>query len=236
MKSKLYLLLIFLFFDFIPLYAQDSIVANQSIFYPLPAKKWQSSIGLTFTTMPYDITEEQHFRAPAIDYHFIKKLSERFYLDGRINAQIVQNQITIGPRWAKKLSDKVAISLGNDVGLWFGYLKLQGLNTRGFGFQNFPNASVGFTFRKNILVTLRFEEIMTLGVKTHTGEIDVESDYKLFSGSAYSLVLEQPFYGKRHISLGFRAIYSSFFWQTWSFFETFDRNIFYPQIIVGLML
>ena len=63
-----------------------------------------------------------------------------------------------------------------------------------------------------------------------------KSDYRLFSGSAYTLALEQPFAGGRSMTLGFRAIYTDYYWQTWTLFENYDRNLFFPQIIVGLIL
>ena len=77
---------------------------------------------------------------------------------------------------------------------------------------------------------------MNLGVQTYTGDVTVKSDERLFSGGSVTLALEQPFYKKKSLTLGFRAIYTNFFWQTWSLFENFDRNIFYPQIIIGLIL
>jgi hypothetical protein len=77
---------------------------------------------------------------------------------------------------------------------------------------------------------------MNLGINTYAGDTKVTTDYRLFSGSAYSVVLEQPFYGKKSLSLGFRAMYTNFFWQTWTLFEPYDRNLFFPQIIIGLIL
>lgn len=218
------------------LLAQDTVDRKQAVYYPYPGESWRSSIGLSFTTFPYDITEEQHFRAPALDYHFIKKVTPNFYFDGRITTQILQSFVQLGPRFGIKLSKRVAVSIGDDAAYWFGNIKFGGLDTKGHGWQNFPNASIGVKFPKNVRVTFKAEQALTLSVTTRTGEIPVTSKYKTNSGSAYTLVFEQPFYGKKSLTLGMRAIYSSFFWQTWSLFSTFDRNIFYPQVIVGLIL
>ena len=67
------------------------------IFFPSPliGKAWHSSIGFTLTEMPVDITEEAQFRAPAIDFHVLRRLGKGYYLDGRINSQIVQNHTVI---------------------------------------------------------------------------------------------------------------------------------------------
>src|SRR4030081_2040701 len=71
-------------------YSQDIPVAQQKyIYFPYPMDhQWRSSIGLTLTTLPQDITEEQHYRLPAIDYHILKKLGNKVYLNGRVDVQV----------------------------------------------------------------------------------------------------------------------------------------------------
>lgn len=220
-------------------YSQDVSIQHQKfIFFPHPLPhKWMASIGLTATTMPYEITEELHYRIPAIDFHALRKVSDKWYIDGRVNVQAVQNIITVGPHWATKITDRISLGAGNDVGYWFGFINVEGFNTRGSGWQNYPNVSLGYRFNKRVLLTLRADAIMTAGVQTYAGNIPVTTSYKLFSGSSYAVFLEQPFYGKnKSLTLGFRAIYTSFYWQTWTAFTNFDRAFFYPQLIVGLIL
>jgi hypothetical protein len=207
------------------------------IYFPYPTdRKWTTSIGVTATTMPYEITEELHYRIPAGDLHVLAKLAKKLYLDGDINFQVVQNLITLGPRFSTKLTDRLSMSLGDNAGFWFAFLNVQGFRTRGTGWQNYPNASFGYRFNKRILLTVRAEANMTFGIKTYAGENPVTTNYKLLSGSSWTVLLEQPFYGKKSLTLGLRAMYTTFYWQTWSAFTTFDRNFFYPQLIIGLIL
>ncbi|MES2880738.1 MAG: hypothetical protein V4676_01225 [Bacteroidota bacterium] len=219
-------------------HAQDVPIENQKfILFPHPLNhKWIVSVGVTATTMPTDITEELRFRIPAAELHVLKKISNKFSLDARLSAQVIQNLISIGPRWTTKFSDRVSMALGNDVAFWFGRVNIGGLKTRGTGWQNYPNISFGYRFNKQILLTVKAESIMNLNVKTSAGETEVETDYKLFSGSAYTIALEQPFFHKKSLTLGFRAIYSNYYWQTWTLFESFDRNLFFPQVIIGVIL
>ena len=149
---------------------------------------------------------------------------------------MLQNQVLLGPRWATALTNRLSLALGNDVGYWQGRINIAGIRTVGSGFQNIPNAAMGYRFNKGILLTLRAEALMNFGVRTYAGETEVASNYRLFSGSAYSVILEQPFAGSKNLSLGFRAIYTDYLWQTWTLFENYDRNLFFPQIIVGLIL
>ena len=219
-------------------YGQDSAMARQKfIYFPHSLQhKWTTSIGLTGTTMPYEITEELHYRIPAGDFHVLRKLSDQWSLDGRINFQIVQNIVSLGPHWATPLTDRLSLGVADDIGYWIGFINVEGFKTKGRGWQNYPSVSLGYRFNKGVLLTVKADAIMTMGIKTYAGHIPVTTNYDLFSGSSYTVMLEQPFYGQKHLSLGFRAIYTNFFWQTWTAFTNFDRNFFYPQIIVGLIL
>src|SRR4051794_12172042 len=91
--------------------AQNLPIEQQKfIFFPHPmSHKWATSIGLTATTMPYDITEEMHYRVPAGDFHVLRKISNKINLDGRISFQVLQNLFTIGPRWTTELNDRISV-------------------------------------------------------------------------------------------------------------------------------
>ena len=231
-------LLILIIIFYIPLYAQDIPIEGQKrIFFPYPAdRNWSWSLGVTATTLPLDITEEFRYRLPAGDVHFVRKLGKKMLLDGRVSIQVLQNLITLGPKYTSAINDRLSYSIGADAGFWFGFIKARGINARGIGYQVFPNVSFGYRFNKRILLTARAEQIMNIAVKTYAGETRTDSEYPLFSGSSFALVLEQPFFKDKSLSLGFRAIYTNFFWQTWSLYEAFDRNIFFPQIIIGVIL
>lgn len=218
--------------------AQEASIDQQKfIFFPHPTTyKWTTSIGLTATTMPYDITEEFHYRVPAVDLHVLRKVSNKVNLDGRLSLQVLQNLLTLGPRWSTKVNNRLSLALGDEVGYWFGFVNFAGFKSRASGWQNSPNFSLGYRFNKRVLLTVRAEALMNFGIKTYADHSRVTTDYRFLSGSAYTVAVEQPFYGKKSLILGFRAMYTDFFWQTWPAFESFDRNIFFPQLIIGLIL
>ncbi len=245
MKTRLVFTVAVIFFlcaahgqDTMPPRKQNIPIENQKFIwfpYPLNAKS-RTSIGITSTTMPNEITEEMHFRIPALDVHVMKKLSGKLDLRARLLAQVVQNMLIVGPKWSTELGNRASMSLGNDLSFWFGIINVQNVNTKGYGFQNYPNVSFGLRFNKQILLSLRAEQIMTFGVHTKAGNTNVKSDYRLLSGSAYTVAVEQPFAGKKSMTLGFRAMYTDYYWQTWTLFENYKRNLFFPQFIVGLIL
>ena len=190
---------------------------------------------ITFTT-PEDITEEVAIPVPAADVHLLWRAYKGFYLDGRLLAQVVQNHVSLGARWATPLNDRFTIGLGDDVAYWRGELPVQGFDTKASGWTNTPSLSFGYRAKPDLLITLKTELIIT-GANSFTieGNTRVE-DTDRVSGSSYSLYIEQPFFKKRYLTLGFTMTYTNFHWATWSLFETFDRNLAYPQITVGLIL
>ena len=219
--------------------AQDTGRVSQPYLYfpyPLGEKKWHVSLGYTLTAMPEDVTEEVQVRAPVLDVHAVRKLSKSFYLDGRLQTQFVQGHISAGIRWAHILSDRLSLTLGDDLAWWHGKLEIASFDTKANGWQNFPNASLGIRFKDQILMTLKGEAILNLGYTTSIAKDISQTKGFEFSGWAGSFILEQPLGKKSHIITGLRGQYTNFFWQTWSLFETFDRRIFYPEIIVGFIL
>lgn len=218
--------------------AQDSIASRlKGVYFPTPTERSSKfGIGFTNTTMPYDVTEELHYRVPALEVHWLKRLSQKLSVNVHGSIQVFQNLINIGPRWSTALSDRYFLALGNDMGYWFGALNIESVKTRGHGFQNIPNFSIGRRFNRRVLLTFRADAQMNFGIRAFAKQTELTTDHKGLSGSSYSLILEQPFYGKKVLSVGLRGIYTDFFWQTWTLFETFDRNLFYPQVIVILNL
>lgn len=174
---------------------------------------------------------------PAIDFNLQRGVSKRLFLVGRLQTQVVQSNLTLGFRWARPLNDRLFLSVGDDMSGWFGALQVKDVfNSQAYGLQNFPNASLGYQLTKDLQLTAKAEAILDVYYQSKVGSLTIVDNALQTNGLAVSLVLEQPFYGKRHVSLGFRAAYSNFNWQFWSLYDTFDRNLFYPQVIFDFIL
>lgn len=220
--------------------AQDTSfkVKHSAIFFPYPMyrENWRASIGFTLLTTPEDITEETQFRLPAGDLRVLRKINKHFILDTRLVFQFLQNHLSVGVNWVKPLGNNIYFSAGDEVGYWFGFLKIDGFNSKGHGFLNYPNISFGYKTRKNLLITLRGQISVDLYYKSAIGEASVSSGKIFYNGETFTLALEQPFYGRKHLTLAVSAINNYFYWQTWALFYKTDRKIFYPQITVGFIL
>jgi len=219
--------------------AQEAPVLNTPrIYFPYPMgeRKWHMSIGLTSFTTPRDVTEEVRIRAPSIDFHALRKISGSFYLDGRVLSQVLQNHVSVGLRWARPLSNRISFSVGDDAAFWFGFLKVGGFNNKAYGWINYPNVSLGYRVRDNLLLTFKTEAVINLYDRSYTGTNVIEYTGLRYNGLAFLFTHEQPLFKRQYLTLGVRFLYTDFNWQLWSLYETFDRKIFYPELLIGFML
>lgn len=197
---------------------------------------WRSSIGFNLLTTPEDITEEIRIQIPTLDYHVLRRVNDYFILDGRVFSQAVQNHLSLGLHWRMPLGRDIYFSAGNDIGYWFGFLKLSGFNNRASGWLNYPNVSLGYKSPRNLLITFKAQVSFNLYYKAAAGENSFSSTDTYYNGETLTIALEQPFYNKKHLTLAFSAIWNRFYWQTWSLFYKTDREVFYPQLTVGFIL
>ena len=204
--------------------------------YPMYQEKWRSSIGFTLMTTPEDITEEVRLRAPCGDYHLLRRINNHFIIDGRLLFQIVQNHISTGVHYVRPLNSKFYFNVGDDIGFWFGFLKVGGFDSKASGWINYSNVSIGYKTKKNLLISIKAELSCNLYYQAINGEEKYESGSKYYNGETFTLSLEQPFYNNKHVTLAISTINNYFYWQTWALFYKTDRKIFYPQISVGFIL
>ncbi len=202
--------------------AQDSVYRTKhaAVIFPFPMfhEKWRSSIGFTLMTTPEDITEEVRLRIPCGDFNVLRRVNNAFNLEGRVMFQFLQNHISAGIHYRKAITDKWYISAGNDIGYWFGFLKVDGFNSRGSGILDYPNLSAGYRTNNNLLVTFKAQASLNLDYKAVNGGNTFTSKKNFYNGETFTLALEQPFWNKKHLTLAVSAINNYFYWQTWSLF------------------
>ena len=204
--------------------------------YSLPKGISRATLGVTFTTSPRDITEEIQLSIPAGDLLVLHGLTNNLALTGRFTFQFLQNNLSVGLRYSRPIKGRFYASVGANAGAWFGSLQLAQFNNRGFGVQAIPNVAIGFRSSRDLLVTFRAEVDLGLYYRSRVGNTLSERGNVLLNGYGGTVTLEQAFFGRRHIAIGFRALYTNFNWQFWSLYDTFDRNIFYPEAFVGFFL
>ncbi len=224
----------------LPCYGQDSVfrAKHRAIFFPYPmyTEHWRSSLGFTLLTTPQDITEEVRLRIPCGNFTAFRRVSDHFTAEGRIDFQFLQNHLSAGLQFVQPLSKKFYLSAGNDLGFWFGFLKIEGFNSRGSGWLTYPSVSLGYMTRRDLLISFKAQASFNLYYEAANGENKFVSSKRYYNGETFTLAIEQPFYQRKHLSLAISAINNYFYWQTWSLFYKTNRKVFYPQITVGFIL
>jgi len=87
-----------------------------------------------------------------------------------------------------------------------------------------------------LLITFKAQVSFNLYYQSVNGENKFSSARGYYNGETFTLALEQPFYGKKHLTLAFSTINNYFYWQTWALFYKTNRKVFYPQLTVGFIL
>lgn len=239
--SRGILLLIFVsLFTALPAPAQDSVfrAKHRAIYFPYPMyeEKWRSSLGFSFLTTPEDITEEVRLRIPCGEFIALRKITENVIAEGRVSFQFLQNHLAAGVHYVRPINKKFYWSAGNDIGYWFGFLKISGFDSKGSGWLTYPGFSIGYLTRRDLLITFKAQASFNLYYQSENGENKFVSHDRYYNGEAFTLAIEQPFYQRKHLTLAFSAISNNFYWQTWSLFYKTNRKVFYPQINVGFIL
>ncbi|HEX2617221.1 MAG TPA: hypothetical protein VHL57_06740 [Flavobacteriales bacterium] len=208
----------------------------RGMFYPAPMEvPWHFSVGVLTVTTPEELTEEVRVRVPAVDLHVLRNITGGFSAEGRALVQVLQNNFSAGLRWNTALNERFHFGVSDEASYWFGVLDLEGFRARATGWTNRPGLSLGYHTRGDLLITLKAEALITTTLAYDVDGQRVVRDTDRLSGGAWSIYLEQPFFKKRSITLGFTAVYTKFLWATWALFQTTDKPIFYPLITIGFI-
>lgn len=205
--------------------------------YPslLPEGDLRWALAVEFAKIPEDIIEEAAFvRAPMFKVSARYGLPENLVLNGQIATQIINNQFTLGLGWVYA-RDQFHIGVDYGLAYWFGSLEIQGFDNSANGWINYPGVSAGYDFGI-LAVTARGELNLVTSLSTFTGDLEISTDNNFFNGYALSVLVEQPLYRQKYLTLGFRMNHIKFYWPTWPLFPTFNRYYYIPEFIVGFRL
>lgn len=216
--------------------AQELPSRPPAIAYPSPRPLWQwdRSIGISLSTMPRAIVEEELNQSPALDLRSRLGLPWGFSAEARILAQVLTNHIEVGGSWSFSLG-RFAIALGDNAAFWFGFLTIDGFDNSANGWLNYPHVSIGYDLGR-FRCTLRADMLLVLSFRSYAGEYLLASDKNGFGGYSASLTIEQPFWKETHVLIGFKASYLKYFYQSWFTYETFNRSLFIPELSFGFLL
>ena len=216
--------------------AQEPSARPPGIASPAPLRLWQweRSIGLSLSTLPRVIVEEELNQSPALDLRSRLGLPWGFSADARLLIQVLTNHLEFGGSWSFAIG-RFAVSLGDNSAWWFGFLTIDGFDNSANGWLNYPNISLGYDFGR-FRVVLRAEMLLVLSFRSYAGDYLLSSDKNGFGGFSSSVTIEQPFWKNTHVLIGFKASYLKYFYQSWFTYETFNRYLFIPELSFGFIL
>lgn len=216
-----------------PMHAQDRL---PRIHYPAPLGlwEWQKTAGLTLSTLPKEIVEEELNQSPALDLHSRVGLPWGFSANTRALVQVLTNHVTLGGSWSHAFG-RFALTFGDDAAFWFGFLTIEGFDNSANGWLNYPYVTVGYDFGR-FRLSMRTEALLVLSFRSYAGDHLLASDKNGFGGLAVTFAIEQPFWKDTHVALSFKASYLRYFYQSWFTYETFNRYLFIPELAVGFFL
>ncbi len=216
--------------------AQESPQHTPAVAYPGPLNLWQweRSVGISLSTLPRVIVEEELNQSPALDARSRLGLPWGFSAEVRILAQVLTNHVECGGSWSFSLG-RFAFSIGDNAAFWFGFLTIDGFDNSANGWLNYPHVSIGYDLGR-FRCTLRADMLLVLSFRSYAGDYLLASDKNGFGGYSASLTIEQPFWKNTHVLIGFKASYLKYFYQSWFTFETFNRYLFIPELSFGFLL
>lgn len=236
-KIKMFSLVVMIFSSIIS-FGQDKLVSKDYFSLPtsLGANQFKHIISISSASLPEDFIEEasDFLKAPLFGYSAQYGLPSNFIAFGNVSTNIITWQMTLGAKWFHSF-DEFSFSLGYDIAYLYGQLKQYGFNSKVSGWMNYPNITLGYEFN-NMAFSLITEATLVTSMTEYQDDIKTSSDYNEFTGVAFTLVLEQPLWKDRYLTIGIKMNYSNFYYPAWAAYETFDKYYWIPEFKVGLVL
>ena len=191
------------------------------------------SAGIGITILPRDVFEDSFSQLPMLNINGRIGLPFNLSLISKINTIYYSNNINLGLLWSVEFHG-INFALMNEFGVWFGFMQSEGLDMTSRGWTFFPSVLVGYQIDK-VYLTGKFS-LLYQSQRTSAGENQIGRTYNGYTGFSVSLTAEQPLWSSQMVSLEIQLNYTKFHNPTWLSYSTFDRQLLYPEIILGLNL
>lgn len=215
-------------------YAADS--TWHGLYTPKNPDVWQSyfAAGLAVSILPRSVIYGEVVRQfPQLTFNWRMGLPLNLGVHGHFSTAYVANLARLGVSWSKQFGS-FAVSVGDDVGAWFGIADLTGFNVKSLGFVNFPKLTLGINVDE-YLFTMQAEALLSLGSATWLGEQEkpVVNNKTEFLGTALTLMAEFNLTPKTRWYVGLKTYYSLPRFQLWLAFSEISYRVVIPEITFG---
>jgi hypothetical protein len=194
--------------------------------------RWRIAGGALMDILPTRVVENQIRQVPMLTANARIGLPAQFSADVRLAAIVITNQLELGVGWTGHIKD-LSFALINHIGVWYGYIGVEGFDATGFGSLDQPGIVLGVPWQRTRF-SLAFEGIVTLGQHTRLGDSQTLSRSKVqIVGGSAMLVVESalPSGGMPYFGVGvIRAVPNA---QAWVAFSDSNARYPYPRFVAG---
>ncbi len=218
--------------------SQPSDSLGSEMFYPsrLAVGSMRHAATITLSKPPDEVVEEfaAVLTTPLFEYQIQYGLAENVLLEGKFTTIYASNHLSGGGKWIAG-GNPFGFSIGTDLAFWFGSLKIEGFDNTVSGWTLYPNASVGYHFRR-FTITLRIEINMLISQTKRTGGITLQKTSSEFNGGAFTIYLEQPLWKDHYVAFGVKSNFVRYYYVVWPGFPTFQHYSYIPEFSMTLIL
>lgn len=202
------------------------------LFHPtgVRAYEWGLGLGATLDILSTALVESEQRFVPRLSTTFRYGLPAGFSLEASLDAVVLTNELRLGVLWAID-TGPVSWALHDRLGLWFGWVGVEGFDTRAVGLIQYPGVSVGTVLGGHRL-SLAFEAILVHAQRVDFGDASVSRVRTENAGFSLRLLLESPV-GPGVLYYGLTVFRASPDYQLWLAFSDGRRKIQFLRFHVG---
>jgi hypothetical protein len=194
------------------------------------AYEWGGGIGLTLDVLSTRLVESEQRFVPRLTGAFRYGFPAGFSLEATLDAIVLVNELRMGLLWSID-TGPVAWALHDRLGLWFGYIGVDGFDTHAVGLVQYPGASVGTIIAGHHL-SLAFEVILVHAQRVDFGDASISRVNTGYGGFSLRLLLESPV-GPGVLYYGATFFQASPDYQLWLAFSDGRRKLQFVRFHLG---
>ena len=212
--------------------AETAATSQTYLYYPtgILSAEWGLGVGVTLDILSTHLVESEQRFVPRVTGTFRYGLPVGFSLEASLDAIVLSNELRFGVLWSID-TGPVSWAVHDRLGLWFGYVGVEGFDTRAVGLIQYPGASVGTIIGEHRL-SLAFEMILVHAQRVDFGEASVSRVKTEIGGFSLRLLVESPV-GPGVLYYGATLFQASPDYQLWLAFSDGRRKIQFLRLHLG---
>lgn len=213
--------------------SDDFDIKNSSFLLPKawPKGKYTHTLSINYVLVPKDWAHD-FVNAPMFGYSAKYTLPAGFNLQGGISTLFVSTRANLGPSWNHSF-DNLHLGVGYQVAFNLGYLGEFGFNSLLTGWEQQPNATIGYSFKKSAIV-MRADLYITTALYISQGGNTVAYKDGYLNGYSLTTSFEQRLWKSRLMSFGVKLNYVRYHILAWPALPVNSYRYLVPEFQIGL--